>query len=91
MSIDIIGDLYDPHPTDPEGDPVLLPGWHVNVTADYLADHPELAPFVVEPSSLRRVWAGDDPDNPVVTVPLRFDSEDLAREYFPEENAHGDV
>lgn len=54
MSIDVIGHLYEPHPTDP----VLLPGWHVNVTADYFSDHPELAPFVVEPSPLRRVWAG---------------------------------
>ena len=88
--IDIIGPLYDPHPTDPEGDPVLLPGWHVNVTADYYAEHPELAPFVVEPSPLRRVWAGDDPDNPVVTVPLRFADQAEAETHFPEAD-HGDV
>lgn len=89
--IDIIGPLYEPHPTDPEAPATLLPGWHVNVTADYFSDHPELAPFVVEPSPLRRVWAGDDPANPVVTVPLRFNDEEQAREYFPEETAHGDV
>jgi len=91
MSIDIIGPLYEPHPTDPEAPATLLPGWHVNVTADYFSDHPELAPFVVEPSPLRRVWAGDDPANPVVTVPLRFNDEAQASEYFPEEPAHGDV
>ncbi len=89
--IDIIGPLYEPHPTDPEGEPTLLPGWHVNVTADYFSDHPELAPYVVEPSPLRRVWAGDEPDNPVVTVPLRFNDEEQASAYFPEEPAHGDV
>ncbi|URI15917.1 hypothetical protein [Brevundimonas albigilva] len=88
--IDIIGPLYDPHPTDPEGEPTLLPGFHVNVTTDYLAEHPELAAFVVEPSPLRRVWAGDDPDNPIVTVPLRFDDEAEGRTYFPEAE-HGDV
>lgn len=82
--IDIIGDLYDPHPTDPEGDPVLLPGWHVNVTADYYAEHPELAAFVVEPSVLRRVWAGDDPAAPVETVPLRFADQAEFENHFPE-------
>lgn len=90
MSIDIIGPLYEPHPTDPEGEPTLLPGFHVNVTADYFSDHPELAPFVVEPSPLRRVWAGDDPDNPVVTVPLRFADQAEAETHFPEAD-HGDV
>lgn len=90
MSIDIIGDLYDPHPTDPEAPATLLPGWHVNVTADYLAEHPELAAFVVEPSPLRRVWAGDDPAAPLVTVPLRFADQTEAETYFPEAN-YGDV
>lgn len=70
--IDIIGDLYDQHPADPDGEPVLLPGFHVNVTTDYMAAHPELEEFVVSPSPLRRVWAGDDATNPTVTVPLRF-------------------
>lgn len=77
--IDIIGPLYDPHPTDPEAPATLLPGWHVNTTPDYLAEHPELAAFVVEPSPLRRVWAGDDHDNPVMTVPLRFTDKAAAR------------
>ena len=82
--IDIIGPLYEPHPTDTEAPATLLPGWHVNVTADYFSDHPELAPFVVEPSPMRRVWAGDDHNNPIVTVPLRFDDEAEGRTYFPE-------
>ena len=81
--IDIIGPLYEPHQTDPEAPATLIPGFHVNVTADYFSDHPELAAFVVEPSPLRRVWAGDDPVNPVVTVPLRFDSEEQALKYLP--------
>ena len=85
MSIDIIGDLYDPHPTDPEGEPVLLAGWHVNVTTDYLAEHPELEPFIVQPSPMRRVWAGDDHTNPAVTVPLHFADEAEGRGFFPDQ------
>lgn len=77
--IDIIGFLYDPHPNDPEQPATLLPGWHVNFTIGCLAEHPELASFVVEPSPLRRVWAGDDHVNPVYTVPLRFADEAAAR------------
>ena len=80
--IDIIGPLYEPHPTDPEGEPVLLPGFHVNVTSDLMAERPELEAFRVEPSPLRRVWAGDDPVNPVVTVPLRFTDEAEASSCF---------
>lgn len=69
--IDIIGIIYDT-PTEEGGEPVALTGWHVNVTPEYMAEHPELEPFVVTPSHLRRVWAGDDPVNPVSTVALRF-------------------
>ena len=68
---DIIGPLFDPPPEE-GGEPVALDGWHVNVTPGYLIEHPELEPFVVTPSHLRRVWAGDDPVNPVSTVALRF-------------------
>ena len=82
MSIDIIGPLYEPHPTDPEAPATLIPGWHV--TADYYADHPELAPFVVEPSSLRRVWSGDDQSNPKYTVALRFPDEETWISVKPE-------
>lgn len=85
--IDVIGPLYDLHPSDPDAPIVILPGWHVNVTPDYLVDHPELVTFVVEPSPLRRVWAGDDPSNPVLTVPLRFVNEAEGRMYFPVEES----
>lgn len=74
--IDIIGTIVEPGTYDAEGaeitPPVALPGWHVNTTPEYMAEHPELEPFVVTPSHLRRVWAGDDPVNPVSTVALRF-------------------
>lgn len=87
--IDIIGLLYTPGvygPPDPVTfaraeitPPILLDGWHVNTTPDYLADHPELEQFVVSPSTLRRVWAGDDPQNPTQTVAMRFADETEAR------------
>jgi len=83
--IDIIGLIFEPGtygPPDPEtGEmvevtpPVALEGWHVNTTPAHLAEHPELAPFVVTPSMLRRVWAGDDAENPTQTVALRFADE----------------
>ena len=76
--IDIIGILYD-QPADEEAAPIALEGWHVNVTPDVLDDHPQLGDYLVEPSPLRRVWAGDDPLNPVLTVPLRFEDEDMAK------------
>ena len=72
MSIDVIGPLYDP-PSEEGGEPVLLPGHHANVTPDEMT--PELEAFRVEPSPLRRVWAGDDPLDPVITVALRFNDE----------------
>lgn len=74
MSIDRIGIIYDPGQA--EGDePVVLTGWHVNVTQDEIDANPDLAEFVVTPSRLRRVWAGDDCVSPTVTVALRFESE----------------
>lgn len=79
MSIDIIGTLFDP-PAIEGGAPVALPGFLVNVTTDLLAERPELEPFVIEVASLRRVWAGDDPADPAVTVPLRFADEAAAAE-----------
>lgn len=76
-TIDIIGPLYDPGQYGADGKeispPVLLPGWHVNITTADMT--PELEPFVVEPSPLRRVWAGDDPVKPKWTVALRFKDE----------------
>ena len=76
MSIDVIGPLYAP-PSEEGGEPILLPGYHVNVTPDEMT--PELVPFVVTPSLLRRVWAGDDPTNPQWTVALKFADEAEAR------------
>ena len=73
--IDIIGILYDDVDTP-------LTGWHINITKEYLDEHPELEPFVVVPSALRRVWAGDDPQNPTTTVALKFDSEAISLEYI---------
>jgi len=85
IEIDVIGALYVPAvygAADPEtGFPVLitpavpLEGWHVNITQDGLTKRPDLAAYHVTSSRLRRVWAGDDPEAPSVTVALRFESE----------------
>ena len=74
MAIDIIGVLYG-SPLLEDGPSVGLDGWHVNVTRGLLAVRPDLEPFVVTPSVMRRVWAGDDPANPTQTVALRFADE----------------
>jgi len=71
MSIDRIGLLFDPPPT-PDGEPVELAGWHVNLTVEAMAERPDLAAYVVTPTRLRRTWAGDDPAAPRMTAPLRF-------------------
>jgi len=80
--IDVIGVLHVPPEVFGEL-AVSLPGWHINCTPGVLAARPELEPFVVTPSVLRRVWAGDDPANPTQTVALRFEDEAEAQEYFP--------
>ena len=46
---------------------------------EVMMKHPELEPFVVIPTSLLRVWAGDDPENPQWTVALKFADEAEAR------------
>lgn len=88
--IDVIGLIFPPvsdepvwpgSDLEPSAEPV--PGWHVNATPDYLAERPELEPFVVTPATLSRVWAGDDPAAPTMTVPLRFADADEASEYLP--------
>lgn len=76
--IDTIGPLFDAGP--PGETPVQLDGWHVNITASGLAARPELAAWRVQPTTLRRVWAGDDPAAPVLTVALRFADEAEARD-----------
>jgi hypothetical protein len=80
--VDIIGVIFN-DPAEPMGEAVAIEGWHVNTTPDYLAAHPDLAPFVVTPAVLRRVWAGDDPANPSQTVALRFADEAEALSRFP--------
>jgi hypothetical protein len=71
IELDVIGPLFDP-PTVEGGDPVGLAGWHVNATLAGMAERPDLEAFVVTPSRMRRVWAGDDPVTPALTVALRF-------------------
>ena len=60
--------------TGTEEVPVMteVPGFHVNITAADLEEFPEVAAWRVQPQSLRRVWAGDDPENPTYTVALQF-------------------
>lgn len=79
IEIDVIGELFTP-PAEEGAPAVRLPGWHVNITRAGLQARPELASFVVEPSHLRRVWAGDDPSSPALTVALRFEDEAHAHE-----------
>lgn len=55
-NIDVIGTLYDPPETE-DGDPVALPGWHVNVRLVAGESAEALEPFVVTPENPRRVWA----------------------------------
>lgn len=77
--LDIIGTLYDAGLYDEAGETIVAPaplaGWHVNTTPEHMAAHPELDPFVITPTVLRRVWAGDDPEAPVMTVALQFADE----------------
>lgn len=51
------------------------PRIHYNVTAEFLAEHASLATFRIEPATLQRVFAGDDPTAAQWTVALRFDDE----------------
>jgi hypothetical protein len=66
-----------------DGEPSPTEGWLVNVTPAVLAANPALADFVVTPSRLARVWAGDDPESPTMTVALRFADEAEALANFP--------
>lgn len=72
-TFDVIGDLYDN--TEQDAPPVKLEGFHVNTTVETLNATPALLPFVVTPEPFRRIWAGDDPVAPVLTVALRFADE----------------
>ena len=82
MNLDLNIQIPTYGPPDAEGvRPVTgyVEGYHVNTTAADLTEHPELAPFVVVPSTMRRVWAGDSPDDPQWTVALKFADEAEAR------------
>lgn len=76
---DIIGTLTDPGTYDAEGaeiiPPVTHPGWHVNILTEGLAERPDLEPYVVMPSHLRRVFMGREAD----TVALVFEDEATGR------------
>lgn len=86
--IDVIGTIFA-RPALPEGyvpmpegdlipDAELRAGWHVNTTPEVLEQNPALADYVITPSTMRRVWSGDDPQAPSATVALRFADQDQA-------------
>ena len=80
---DMIGPLVIPAEYDGDNAlthaEIVLPGWHVNTTPETMEARLDLVPFIVSPSPFRRVWAGDDPASPAVTVALRFADEAEAR------------
>lgn len=82
MMFDVIGIIRRPALFD--GDNVMThaevvyPGWRVNTTHAVMASRPDLEHFVINPPVLGRVWAGDDPANPTMTVALRFADEEEA-------------
>lgn len=76
--IDVIGTIAEVPPEALDGVPVPLDGWHVNVSVEQMAAHPDWQPFRIMPTRMRRVWAGDDPLNPQMTVALRFADADEA-------------
>jgi hypothetical protein len=76
---------------DADGNPTTWsPDFHVNLpcfgyedadgpVAAFLAAHPELAPYNVEPATLQRIFAGDDAANRTLTVAFKFANEDEAK------------
>lgn len=75
-----------PLTTDAEGVVIAWrPEYHVNLptwpqTPDELvADHAALEPFRRTPPLLARIFAGDAPENPTMTLALRFADEGAAR------------
>lgn len=55
-NIDIIDTVYQVNP-DPEGEPIALPGYAVNVFTMPDEDEAALTPYVVVPTLRYRVWA----------------------------------
>lgn len=75
-----------PLTTDAEGNVTAWrPEYHVNLptwpqTPDELvADHPTLEPYRRQPPLMSRIFAGDVPENPTMTLALRFADEGEAR------------
>lgn len=75
--------------TDPETGQEIVTAWrpeyHVNLPTwpqtpdEFFADHPGLAAYRVEPDTLCRIFAGDDPVAQTMTGALRFTDEAEAR------------
>lgn len=76
---------------DPKPMPKAIAGWHVNATPAVLEARPDLASFVVTPTLLRQVWAGDNPYTPALTVALWFSNEVAAREALGELAPTGEI
>jgi hypothetical protein len=51
-NIDVLGTLYTK-----DEEPVAIDGWHVNVRAVEGEDIALLAPYAIQPTNPRRVWA----------------------------------
>lgn len=74
---------------DPETGQEIVTAWrteyHVNLPTwpqtpdEFVAERPDLAPYRREPPLLSRIFAGDDPAAPTMTLALRFTDEAEAR------------
>jgi len=56
-----------------------VPGYHLNVTDNLLLLHPSLEEYRIMPDTLNRVFSGDDPAAPEITIALRFTDEEEAK------------
>lgn len=90
MGVSVIGEYADPAPLpegwalgDPLPDPIVRPGWHVNVKNRHMAMFPALEAYVVEPSGtpIRSFDTGS-------TVRLWFESREAAADVAPELQLH---
>lgn len=58
-------------------------GIHYNTTQETVNELPGLEVYVVAPTQLQRVWAGDDPENYTMTVPVIFPNQKTADKFVP--------
>ena len=58
-------------------------GIHYNTTQETLAELPGLDAYVISPARLQRVWAGDDPENYTLTIPVIFPNQKTADKFVP--------